>query len=174
MHSNESEPLVLPDDGPRHHALAEKLTRRPASPADFEATLAIKKQALGPYIEQVWGWDDAFQRAYHIDHFNPGNTSLLEYTGREAGLLEGAEAADHIFIQSLLVLPEFQNKGIGTYLLRQLMTQAVAADKPLMLEVLQVNSSALRLYQRLGFTLRNTTELTFQLVFSVQHEVSSS
>ncbi|MBC8083741.1 MAG: GNAT family N-acetyltransferase [Hymenobacter sp.] len=148
------------------------LAQRPATAADFETTLAIKKQALGQYIAQVWGWDDAFQRAYHVEHFNPDHTALLEVAGRQAGLLEVAEAADRLFIQSLLLLPEFQSQGIGTYLLAQLMARAKAANKLLLLDVLRINSRALRLYQRLGFAISNTTELTFQMVYSVQHEIS--
>jgi len=151
-----------------------QLARRPATPADFDVTLAIKKQALGPYIEQVWGWEDGFQRAFHSENFKPDTTTLLLYEGREIGLLEAEELADCFFIQSLLIVPGFQGKGIGTALLNEFITKALAVNKPVRLDVLQVNKSALKLYQNLGFTIRNTTELTFQLVFSTQHEVSNS
>ena len=151
-----------------------QLARRQATAADFEVTLAIKKQTLGPYIEQVWGWEDEFQRAFHSENFKPDNTTLLLYEGREIGLLEEEERPDSLFIQSLLLVPEFQGKGIGTALLNEFITKALAVDKPVRLDVLQVNESALKLYQRLGFTIQNTTELTFQLVLSTQHEVSNS
>jgi ribosomal protein S18 acetylase RimI-like enzyme len=151
-----------------------QLARRPTTAADFEVTLAIKKQALGPYIEQVWGWEDEFQRAFHSENFKPDKTTLLLYEGREVGLLESEERADSLFIQSLLLVPEFQGKGIGTALLNEFITKALAVDKPVRLDVLQVNKSALKLYQKLGFTIQNTTELTFQLVLSTQHEVSNS
>ncbi|UOQ65935.1 GNAT family N-acetyltransferase [Hymenobacter volaticus] len=151
-----------------------QLARRPATAADFEVTLAIKKQALGPYIEQVWGWEDEFQRVFHSENFKPDSTTILLYEGKEIGLLEAEEQPDCFFIQSLLIVPEFQGRGVGTALLNEIITKALAVDKPVRLDVLQVNKRALQLYQRLGFTLQNTTELTFQLVLSTQHEVSNS
>ncbi|MDF7812832.1 GNAT family N-acetyltransferase [Hymenobacter sp. YC55] len=151
-----------------------QLARRPATPADFEVTLAIKKQALGPYIEQVWGWEDEFQQAFHSENFKPNSTTLLLHEGREIGLVEAAEEPDSFFIQSLLLTPEFQGKGIGTALLNEFITKALAANKSVRLDVLQVNKSALKLYQRLGFKIQNITELTYQLVLSAQHEVSNS
>ncbi|HEX8428375.1 GNAT family N-acetyltransferase [Hymenobacter sp.] len=151
-----------------------QLARRLATAADFEVTLAIKKQALGPYIEQVWGWEDEFQRVFHAENFKPDSTTLLLYEEREIGLLEAEEQPDSFFIQSLLIVPELQGKGIGTALLNEFITKASAVNKPVRLDVLQVNKSALKLYQRLGFTIRDTTELTFQLILSTQHEVSNS
>lgn len=172
MISNNSINLI--DDAAREHSPMWEVVRRPATSADFEVTLAIKKQALGPYIEQVWGWEDEFQRAFHSENFKPDSTTLLLYEGQEIGLLEAEEQPDCFFIQSLLIVPEFQGRGIGTALLNEFITKALAVNKPVRLDVLQVNKSALKLYQRLGFTILNTTELTFQLVFSTQHEVSNS
>ena len=156
---------VAAEDSPAEGRVSlAQLARRPATAADFEVTLAIKKQALGPYIEQVWGWEDEFQRAFHSDNFKPDNTTLLVYEEREIGLLEVTEESDSFFIQSLLLVPDFQGRGIGTALLQQYITEALAVNKPVRLDVLQVNKDALKLYQRLGFTIRHNTELTHQLV----------
>ena len=37
---------------------------RPATADDFEFFFQLHKDTLGPYVEQVWGWDDEEQRAY--------------------------------------------------------------------------------------------------------------
>lgn len=163
-----SKSVNLLGDAVCEHAPMWEVVRRPATPADFDVTLAIKKQALGPYIEQVWGWEDEFQRAFHFENFKPDSTTLLLCEGQEIGLLEAEEQFNCFFIQSLLIVPEFQGRGIGTALLNEFITKALAVNKPVRLDVLQVNKSALKLYQRLGFTIQNTTELTFQLVFSTQ------
>jgi len=165
---------VETEDSPAEGSMSlAQLVRRPATAADFEVTLAIKKQALGPYIEQVWGWEDEFQRAFHSENFKPNSTTLLLYERREIGLLEAAEEPESFFIQSLLVVPDFQGKGIGTNLLKEFIKKALAVNKPVRLDVLQVNKGALKLYQRLGFTIRHTTELTYQLILLAQHEVSN-
>jgi ribosomal protein S18 acetylase RimI-like enzyme len=137
---------------------------RPASQKDFEITLKIKKLALGPYIAQVWGWDDAFQQTYHSEHFNPKSTTLLLHQERVIGFLEKVEKSDSIFIQNLLILPSFQNKGIGTSLLKQILEEARKLEKTVTLNVLKVNTRAFGLYLGLGFTVRTTTEVAFEMV----------
>jgi hypothetical protein len=42
---------------------------RPAEPGDAEFCYRLHRAALGPYVAQVWGWDEAEQRAYHRRSF---------------------------------------------------------------------------------------------------------
>ena len=147
------------------------LTRRPVTLADFDATLAIKKEALGQYIAQVWGWDDEIQRQYHQSHYHPGNIVLLLCDGQSAGFLETADIPDSLSIINLLLLPKFQSRGIGTQVLKQLLQQAATAGQVVYLEVLKVNIRAYNLYHRLGFVIRDTSELKVRMVYSPYHEV---
>ncbi|GAA3918971.1 GNAT family N-acetyltransferase [Hymenobacter algoricola] len=142
---------------------------RPASPDDFASTLEIKKQALGPCIEQVWGWDDKFQHDYHLTHFNPANTALLSFLDNEVGLVETVETADFLLIQNLLIKPVFQNQGVGSHVLKQLIAKAAQRGKAVGLSVLKVNKDAFRLYQKLGFTVTDSAEHTIQMVIPIKH-----
>ncbi|MDQ2793733.1 MAG: GNAT family N-acetyltransferase, partial [Bacteroidota bacterium] len=119
---------------------------------------------LGPYIAQVWGWDDAFQQTYHSEHFSPNNATLLLHQERVIGFLEKTEKLDSLFIQNLLIVPDFQNKGIGTSLLKQLIEETRKPKKAVTLNVLKVNTRAFSLYQSLGFTVRTTTGVAFEMV----------
>jgi hypothetical protein len=58
-------------------------------------------------------------------------------------------------IVDIALLPQYCNRGIGTTLLRDLQSEAAAAGKPLRIHVERFNP-ALRLYQRLGFTLQSS------------------
>jgi len=147
------------------------LTRRTATPADFNETLLIKKAALGPYIEQVWGWNDQAQQQYHQSHFQPEAIAILLCDGEPAGFLETDETPGQLNIKNLLLLPVFQNRGFGTQVLQQLMQQAEAVGQEVYLEVLKVNTQALRLYQKLGFVVRDTTELKVRMVYSSSYEI---
>ena len=49
------------------------------------------------------------------------------------------------------LLEEFQNRGVGTFLLQQLIAEANAAKKPLRHMVFMLNNNAHRFYERLGF-----------------------
>ncbi|MGI8636395.1 MAG: GNAT family N-acetyltransferase [Segetibacter sp.] len=50
-------------------------------------------------------------------------------------------------------MPEFQGRGIGSSILKELLDKAQSEQKRLELEVLRVNADAQRLYKRLGFVM---------------------
>ncbi len=59
---------------------------------------------------------------------------------------------DEAWVQTLAVAPEAQHQGLGTRLLRALLTEAERRRSPrVSLEVRADNASALRLYERHGF-----------------------
>lgn len=41
-----------------------EITLRPATADDLAFFFALHKESLGPYVDQVWGWEDDDQRAY--------------------------------------------------------------------------------------------------------------
>ena len=42
-----------------------EFTLRPATADDFEFAFEVKRDALGPYVAERWGWDDALQIQHH-------------------------------------------------------------------------------------------------------------
>ena len=55
-----------------------------------------------------------------------------------------------LYIDDLYLFPPFQNKGIGTYLIRQLIEQT---NLDVVLHVFRNNTGAFALYRRLGFEI---------------------
>jgi ribosomal protein S18 acetylase RimI-like enzyme len=70
-----------------------------------------------------------------------------------AGRLYVARWRDEMRIIDIAFLPAWRGHGIGSRLLRTLQDEAAAAHKSLTIHVERMNP-ALRLYERLGFTLR--------------------
>ena len=64
----------------------------------------------------------------------------------------------------IYILPEYQNHGIGTYLIRQVIDNAHHEKKPVRLHVLKVNP-AVGLYKRLGFRAISETDTHFVMEF---------
>lgn len=83
----------------------------------------------------------------------PIGRMLVDKTGREYTLID------------IAFLPEHRNAGIGTRLIRELLAEAVVARKPVRLHVLKSNP-ALRLYERLGFSLAGNQSMYFEMVFA--------
>jgi ribosomal protein S18 acetylase RimI-like enzyme len=124
---------------------------RPATAADLDLTLAIKKASGGGYLRDVFGWDDEVQIGFHQRQFSPHNTRLILVSGATAGWISVVDHADCTKIDELYLLPEFQSRGIGTAVLREVIEHARRRAVPLRLRVFNINDGAKRLYEKLGF-----------------------
>jgi ribosomal protein S18 acetylase RimI-like enzyme len=122
---------------------------RPATEADREFCFALHRAAMGPYVEQLWGWDDAVQRGYHDRGFDPDKTRIITFDGRDVGSFTVDYAPDEIYLGRIQVHPDHQGRGIGAHLIRGLLDEA--GGRPVTLDVLAVNGRAHALYRRLGF-----------------------
>ena len=139
------------------------IQERPANDDDFDLTLAIKATSLRPYIEEIWGWDDAVQYAYHKENFAPENIRILLIENQEFGYVETTEDDREIFLVNLLIKKDFQKKGLGSLVMNRLWQKAVAGNKSLRLEVFKVNKKATAFYKKLGFQVSGETELKFRM-----------
>jgi GNAT superfamily N-acetyltransferase len=127
-----------------------RLALRPARESDSPFTYAVKREALGNYVAQVWGWDEAVQRAYHAADWERHRPDIVELEGTPIGTLEIIENDDHVYIGEFYLLPEYQRRGIGTELLRRVLERADRIGVPSRLQFLKVNPVR-SLYERHGF-----------------------
>ena len=108
-------------------------------------------------------WDEAQKEAFltmqfgsqqlHYRTHNPEAThDIILLDGSPAGRLYVARRARELRILDITLLPAFRNQGIGTPLIKELMTEAARAGKPLTIYVESFNPS-LRLFERLGFKM---------------------
>lgn len=152
---------------------------RLATPADLDLTFAITEDAMRGYVEATWGgWDAAEQHAKHEANFTPATHRIIEVSAclhvrtAVAGVSADAESGaarlpagfvavedlpEHLWLVKLYLLAPFRGQGLGSAVLRGLMDEAVALDKPVYLRVLRVNTGAQALYRRHGFEVVGET-----------------
>jgi len=124
---------------------------RLATPADSEFCFALHGAAMGCYVEQIWGWDDAIQRAHHERTFDPAQTQIITVDGRDAGSLSIERRPAETYLGRIEIHPAHQGQGIGSRLIQNLLDDAARRGHPVTLDVLAINQRAHALYQRLGF-----------------------
>jgi ribosomal protein S18 acetylase RimI-like enzyme len=131
------------------HSSAVISNVRPATSEDSEFCYTLHQLALGPVIAEVFGdWDDSVQRAFHRAWSDPHRLRIIQDpAGERIGVLDVQDQTDHIYLARIEVLPEYQNRGVGTALLRDLLTDR----RPIRLHVFTANTRACQLYERLGF-----------------------
>lgn len=133
---------------------------RPATKSDCEFCYKVKKDALGQYVAQVWGWEEAFQREFHGRNFEARRPAIVVYQNLDIGTFEVTRHVDYIHLGEFYLLPQFQRQGIGTILLQQVLDEATAKGLPVRLEVLK-NNPVQSLYKRHGFVITGQREHHF-------------
>ena len=124
-------------------------------PEAFEFSFAVKKEALGPHIRARWAWDEAYQRQTHRARLAQKPFFAILRRGCPIGTLSWIVETDHARFGEFYLLQEFQNKGIGTRILKHTLAEADGLGLPVRLEFLKWNPAG-RLYLRHGF--RSTHE----------------
>jgi N-acetylglutamate synthase-like GNAT family acetyltransferase len=128
-----------------------QIHKRRATAKDLELLYDIFRNTLGPYVAQTWGaWDDEAQRKRFKETTRVEEHRVLELDGQPIGCLWLTESATEVALARIFILPPFQNRGIGTEIMKELTMDADDKQVPVRLKVLRVNP-ARRLYERLGF-----------------------
>jgi GNAT superfamily N-acetyltransferase len=132
-----------------------QLREAKASDADF--IYQVVEITMRAYVEQIWGsFSEEFNRKNIAESIAAGIYSIIRFDGQDIGALAVERHSTHIQLTQMYILPSRQNRGIGTWLVRELAREAKESGRPLRLRVLSVNP-ARRLYEREGFRVTSTT-----------------
>jgi ribosomal protein S18 acetylase RimI-like enzyme len=134
---------------------------RPVSAADDVFLLSVYYETRAQELAQVpWNdsqkeafvrWQFDLQRREYDARFPNARYDVILFDNVPAGRIWVGVDEKQIRLLDIAVLEKFQNRGIGTELLRRLMQEAEQAKKPLRHTVFVLNTSAFRFYERLGF-----------------------
>ena len=141
----------------------EGLKVRKAQAADTDFVFAVKKAAFREYVEQIWGWDDTYQRDLHNRRFNSQDLRIIRFNGTDVGFISTSNTPDTLKVDQIYILPEYQGRGIGAACMRGIIDDASREQKPVTLQVLRINTRATAFYERLGFTIVDENSTHFQM-----------
>jgi ribosomal protein S18 acetylase RimI-like enzyme len=136
-------------------------TLRPASGEDFDFLFRLRAAALGPYVAQIWGWNEGEERQRFERAFDPAHYRIV-HAVEDIGAIEVERREHEYYLSNVELLPEHQEKGIGTSLVRSVIAEADREKVPVMLQVFKINP-ARSLYERLGFVTIGETSTHYQM-----------
>lgn len=93
------------------------------------------------------------QHQYYTENYPGAQYQVIVWDNQPIGRLYIHQRQSEIRIMDISILPEYQNSGIGSTLLRGVLARGSQLNLPVTIHVERFNR-ALRLYQRLGFQLR--------------------
>ncbi len=136
---------------------------RPAVAADFDFARGLHHAGMRWLGERLHGrWDDAAQDARFEQKFVLREVRIVVAGGDDAGYLQTAVDGGDVVIKELHIDAAFQNRGIGTKVLRMLLAEARRKTMPLAVTVVAFNP-ALAFYQRAGFRIVSEQDQRFRL-----------
>ena len=134
---------------------------RPVSESDNEFLLAVYASTRADELAQVeWPegqkemflrWQLDLQRREYETRFPDAEYRVILVDQQPAGRIWVGSDDEQIRLLDIGLLPDFQNRGVGTTLLQRLKSEAQSAGKALRHMVFVLNNNADRFYERLGF-----------------------
>ena len=148
-----SESFQLPDGG--------TVELRPVSESDNDFLLAVYASTREDELAQAeWAegqkemflrWQLDLQRREYETRFPDADYRVIVVDQQPAGRIWIGRDNEQIRLLDIALLPDFQNRGVGTALVERLKRQADSDGKALRHMVFVLNNNADRFYERLGF-----------------------
>ena len=139
-----------------------KISNRHAVDKDLETLDEIYTQNMRDYVELNYQWQPTLFRY----NFKSCRYTVLHYKETIIGFLCLLPKDNSLYIGEIQIAAQHQNQGIGTKILQTIIKQSKEQYRELNLQVLRGNP-AIKLYQRMGFTIHQETATHYQLRLSV-------
>ena len=128
---------------------------RSANISDVEFLFQLRIKTMKPFFKDTFGWDDTKEREKAADELNI--TQIVIFDKKEIGVIKVLLKSNELHLHQIQILPEFQRKGFGAELIRQIIINSDNLQIPITLFVVK-NTPAKRLYDRFGFVITDEYE----------------
>ena len=142
----------------------EHITCRTYKDEDYDFVYIVKKNVYKEYVINYWNeWNEKEQKKY-FDNFIGSvkdNAYIIQYDNIDIGFYNGHVVENGNYkIGNICIIPEYQNKGIGTKILKDIITLYNNTD--IELQCFKTNPVK-ELYERLGFKVYEETEFHYKM-----------
>ncbi|HNX14288.1 MAG TPA: GNAT family N-acetyltransferase [Oscillospiraceae bacterium] len=135
-------------------------TFRRCTQADYDFLFSLKEKCFKWYVEIIYGWDEVFQKRAMQKEMDRllQYMNIIQVENKDVGLFtchtdENSDCCIGLFA----ILPEYQNKGIGSAILKDKLEENKKNEIRTYLKTYKQNPARF-LYQRLGFVIYAETE----------------
>jgi ribosomal protein S18 acetylase RimI-like enzyme len=140
---------------------ATRISLRAACSQDFGYCERLYFAGMAKIIQEL-NLEMTAQIATFRKQWEVAQVRIITLDGADAGWLQSTTRGDNLFLAQIFVDGDFQQRGIGTEVMRRLIGEASRAGRAVTLGVVKTNP-ALRLYKRLGFRVTHDDERKFYL-----------
>jgi len=140
------------------------MTLHPILPEEYDLRFAIIKDAIFEHVDAVFGWDDDFQQQRLNEEYDPTWFHWIYHEEQRVGLFCFKPYDDSYHVHFLVILPNFQDQGLGRNTMDYLHQLAQAElRKSITLSSFSRNEKALAFYKRLGYEITHVEKDFYSL-----------
>ncbi|QWU13576.1 N-acetylglutamate synthase, GNAT family [Paenibacillus sophorae] len=132
----------------------KQITLRQSQNSDVETIANLRVIVLRNDLSRLGRFDEEKVRQRFRNTFDPDHTWIIEIDSSFVGCIALKPAVDGYLLEHFYIHPNYQGKGIGSQVLKNLLEQNHVKGKSVVLNVLQ-GSSARHLYERFGFKVES-------------------
>lgn len=126
-------------------------TIRPSSVDDAPLFYSVIDRTMRDFIVATWGrWDEERVQRESLEKSMLPHARVIQVDDVGAGVFCVTRLPTYIQLEQIYVLPEYQRMGIGSSLIKGLITEASQSQLPIRLHVMAVNP-AKQFYEKFGF-----------------------
>ncbi len=150
------------------------LSQRPVTGDDQQFLLELYVSTRSDEFASL-GWDqrqieallkmqfEAQRNSYRM-YYPDAKQSVIQDDGQDIGQMTIDNTAGRVLLVDISILPQYRNCGVGTSVLASLLNECQLQGESVVLNVLR-NSSAVRLYSRLGFDKVGETDTHWEMAW---------
>lgn len=145
------------------------ITFEPAVAEDFEALLALRIEAMRESLERIGRFDPLRARDRFGAGFSPMHTRHILRADERVGFVAVKPQGDAVLLDHLYIRPQAQGRGIGAWVVAQVLADAAATGRVVRVGALR-GSRSNDFYQRAGFGLVEQAEFDNYYVWAAPLE----
>ena len=132
----------------------DDVTARPVAELTPAQAAAAMEHCFQGYLVPIRMTPEAWEQRYRREHLDPWASHVYERNGQPAAVLFVCRRGWTSRVGGMAVAPEARRIGLGRRVMEDTVAQARArGDRTLLLEVIEQNTPAVKLYKSLGFRM---------------------
>lgn len=156
------------------YTLKNMITLQPATKEDADFARETHHQAYRDVVEkQFKEWNNVKQDQFFDESWDEKTHEVILFKGEPCGYIHQEVRPDSVYVHELVIHPKFQNRGIGSRILRNIIKLAESKNLSVLLQTFHANR-AIGLYKKFGFKEYKRTQTHILLRRNPKEKMSES
>ncbi|MCK8070663.1 GNAT family N-acetyltransferase [Vibrio sp. 1CM23M] len=144
--------------------------------SEFDELFVCVKQGIFEHVDNVFGWDDEFQRKRLLNDYHPSWFHWVYRENKRVGLVCFKPYDNAYHIHLLIIFPQYQGRSLGKQVMTLMYRRAMEERREqVTLSSFKSNTRAISFYQSLGYQVVDDGDTHFislkSKVYKIQQDI---